>query len=410
MQKTRSLIRALAWSGLCLIFPVGAVEFTGTPQLSSSARATDNVLFASDSPQTALSFDNGGLVNLVGQSEIYRTTITPSFNLKRFAVGDILDADEYGIRSDHEWQATDALTATLKADYYQDSTLSTELIDVGRQNDVAIRDTLSLRPGVVYRFDADNTINVGYAYTDIATDPTAGQVGYTFAQASFGYGYAISETIQTSLSGFVSWYDVASLQSSTKTYGLQSGVTWRWDETTTIDASFGYLLSDIDFINRFITVIADPFPRPVLVEAPQSASTSGPIAAFSIQKTFEYLRINFNFSRQLSPTMRGQQSLEDSMNLSADYQFSRKLSVGVNGQYNLRSAQSEEVGFADADLNTDQISVSGYVGYRYGEHLSLRAEYRYAHQDLMTTLATSDSNAIVISLNYAGDPFSFGVW
>jgi len=98
------------------MFPVGAVEFTGTPQLSSSARATDNVLFASDSPQTALSFDNGGLVNLVGQSEIYRTTITPSFNLKRFAVGDILDADEYGIRSDHEWQATDALTATLKAD------------------------------------------------------------------------------------------------------------------------------------------------------------------------------------------------------------------------------------------------------------------------------------------------------
>ena len=410
MQKTRSLIRALAWSGLCLISPVGAVEFTGTPKLSSSARATDNVLLASDSPQTALSFDNGGLVNLVGQSESYRTTITPSFNLKRFAVGDILDADEYGIRSDHEWQATDALTATLKADYYQDSTLSTELIDVGRQNDVAIRDTLSLRPGMVYRLDADNTINLGYAYTDITTDPIAGQVGYTFAQASFGYGYAISETIQTFLSGFVNWYEVAALQSSTKTYGLQSGVTWQWDETTTIDASFGYLLSDIDFINRFITVIADPFPRPVLVEAPQRASTSGPIAAFSIQKTFEYLKINFNFSRQLSPTMRGQQSLEDSMNLSADYQFSGKLSVGVNGQYNLRSAQSEEVGFADADLNTDQISVSGYVGYRYGEHLSLRAEYRYAHQDLMTTLATSDSNAIVISLNYAGDPFSFGVW
>ena len=349
-------------------------------------------------------------MNLVGQSESYRTTITPSFNLKRFAVGDILDADEYGIRSEHEWQATDALTATLKADYYQDSTLSTEFIDVGRQNDVAIRDTLTLRPGMVYRLDADNTINVGYAYTDIMTDPTAGQVGYTFTQASFGDSYAISETIQTSVSGFVSWYDVAMLQSSTTTYGLQTGVTWQWDETTTIDASFGYLLSDIKFINRFITVVADPFPRPVLVEAPQTASTSGPIAAFSVQKTFEYLKMNFNFSRQLSPTMRGQQSLEDSMNLGADYQFSGKLSVGVNGQYNLRSAQSEEVGFADADLNTDQISMSGYVGYRYGEHLSLRAEYRFGHQDLKTTFATSDSNAIVISLNYAGDPFSFGVW
>jgi len=390
--------------------PAMAIEFTAKPEFSTGARATDNVLFSSENMQDAVGFDTGGSVNLIGQSDSYRTTFTPSFNLRRFAVGDNLDADEYGVRSAHEWKVTDALNATLKADYYQDSTLSTELTDVGRQNDVTDRDTLSLQPGLIYQLDAGNAFNMGFAYTDVTTDPKAGLIDYTYSQASVGGTHSLSETMQTFVSGFVSWFDVPSLRSSTTTYGIQTGVTWQWDEVTRVEASVGYLTSDINFIDQYLAIVSDPIPRVVLVQEARTASTSGPIAAFSLTRDFEHLKARFEFSRQLSPTLRGQQSLEDSMTVGADYEFSREFTAGISGQYNIRAAQSEQVGLAAADLNTDQITTSGYLGFRYSEHISIRAEYRYSHQALNTITAGSDSNGVFLNLNYSGDPFSFGVW
>jgi predicted porin len=387
-----------------------AIEFTATPELSMGTRSTDNVLFSSENRQSALGFDAGGSLSFIGQSDTYRTTFTPSLNLRRFAVGDNLDADEYGVRSDHRWNVSDALNATLKADYYQDSTLSTELTDVGRQNDVTDRDTLSLQPGVIYQLDAANAVNMGFAYTDVTTDPKAGLIDYTYSQASAGGTHSLSEAMQTFVSGFVSWFDVPSLRSATTTYGFQTGVTWQCDEVTRVEASVGYLTSDINFIDQYLAIVSDPVPRIVLVQEARTTSTSGPIAGFSLTRNFENLKARFDFSRQVSPTLRGQQSLEDSLRIGADYDFSRELTAGISGQYNIRSAQSEQVGFAAADLNTDQFTTSGYVGFRYSEHVTIRAEYRYSHQELNTLTAASDSNGVFLNLNYSGDPFSFGVW
>ena len=270
-------------------------------------------------------------------------------------MGEDLDADEYGIRSDHQWKLSELLSATLKADYYQDSTLSTELTDVGRQNDVADRDTLTLQPGIIYQLDAKNAVNMGFAYTDVTTDPKANLIDYTYSQASLGGTHSLSETMQVFLSGFVSWFDVPSVQSSTATYGLRTGVTWQWNEFTEIEGSIGYLSSDIDFIDQFFAIVADPAPRIVLVKEARKASTSSPIAGFSISRSFEYLKTSFQYSRQVSPTVRGQQSLEDSMSAGVDYQFSRELTAGISGQYNIRASQSEQVKFAEGSLNADQL-------------------------------------------------------
>ena len=390
--------------------PAEAIEFTATPQLSLGTRATDNVLFSSDNVQDAFGFDTGGNLNLSGQSDTYRTTLTPAFNFRRFAVGEDLDADEYGIRSDHQWKLGEVLSATLKADYYQDSTLSTELTDVGRQNDVSNRDTLTLQPGIIYQVDARNTVNLGFAYNDVTIDPKAGLVDYTYSQASVAGMHFLSDTMQAFVSGFVSWFDVPSIRSATSTYGLQTGVTWQWNELTKLEAFIGYLTSDIDFTDQFFAIVADPVPRIVLVKEARKASTSGPIAGFSLSRSFEYLKTSFQYSRQVSPTLRGQQSLEDSMSVGLDYQFSRELSAGVSGQYNIRSSQSAQVKFADGFLNADQFSTSGYVSYRWSQHSTLRAEYRYSHQELTTNFTSAATNGVFITLNYAGDPFSFGVW
>ena len=95
---------ALTAVGLLACAGAPALELSVSPELNLGARATDNVLFSSDALQDALGFDTGGRLNLLAESPTLRINLVPDFNFRRFAVGDNLDADEYGIRSQHQWR------------------------------------------------------------------------------------------------------------------------------------------------------------------------------------------------------------------------------------------------------------------------------------------------------------------
>ena len=240
-----------------------AIELSAAPEVNLGSRATDNILFSNNDVQEAFGFDTGGRLNLLAESARLRSSVAPDFNFRRFAVGDNLDADEFGVRSQHRWKATERLTSTLGADYYQDSTLSTELTDAGRQNNVSNRETVTLAPGLLFDLDARTQLNATYAYTDISTDAkaNAGLVDYTYQLVSFGASRVLSPAWQASATGFVSWFDVPSQQSLTVTYGAQAGATWAFDEATRVDASVGYLASDIDYVDFIPVLVFDPLPR-----------------------------------------------------------------------------------------------------------------------------------------------------
>jgi hypothetical protein len=403
---------ALTAVGLLACAGAPALELSVSPELNLGSRATDNVLFSPNDLQEALGFDTGGRLNLLAESPTLRVNLTPDFNFRRSAAGGVQDADEYGLRSQHQWKATERLTAALQADYYQDSTLSTELTDVGRQNNISDRATVSLQPSLVLALDALTQLNASYAYTDITTDATAnaGLVDYSYQMASLGANRILSSSWQVFVTGFISWFDVPSQNSFTATYGVQTGATWTIDEATRVNAAIGYLTSNIDFVDLVPVLVFDPAPRIVLLTFDRQASTAGPIASVGIEREFERLRVSGNYVRQVSPTLRGAQSLEDNMAVRLNYDWSSVLALFADGQYIMRSAQADVNQAASDDLNRNQLSVSGGVSWRATQLATVRAEYRYATSESNLLQSVANEHSLFVSLKNRFDPFFIGLW
>ncbi|MGE0566262.1 MAG: hypothetical protein AB7O50_17315, partial [Pseudolabrys sp.] len=174
MSAFRVLYAILTGLVLSSVNGVYALDMSVQPQLRLGLRATDNVRWASNDKESALGFDNGGGAILKAETADWRSIVTPSFNFRRFVIGDDLNADEYGVRTQHEWAATERLKTSLNVDYVRDSTLTTELTDAGRQNDVANRETIAVQPSVVYLLDERTSLNGGFLYQDVTFSTASG--------------------------------------------------------------------------------------------------------------------------------------------------------------------------------------------------------------------------------------------
>lgn len=387
-----------------------AVDLSWSPQLRLGTRATDNARWTSQDKEAAFGFDMGGGLALKAASDTWNSALNPSFNFRRFAIGEDLDADEYGIRSQHQYKVTERLQASLQADYIRDSTLSSELTDAGRRNDVANRDTVTIAPGFSFLVADSTAVNANYLYSDVGFDAAADQglVDYKFQQWSAGVTHYLSGQWQVFGNFFVTDFDVASTNSETWTYGGMLGATYAWSDTLSMSGSAGYQTASTDFIERFLAAVpgTNP-PQIVLVEQPANSKSKGPIANFAIKKRFENTRAEFNYARRVSPSIRGAQTLEDDMVLSADHDISKRWLVGFRGGYNIRSAQAEEIGGAIRDLNRNQASLGGSLMWRATEEISIRGEYRFTRQSLTETDARIYTHAMFVTMSFNGSPHIF---
>lgn len=399
---------ALAMSGFSISCP--AVDLWLQPQVRILSRATDNVRWASENQEAALGFDTGGGAVLRAATQDWHSQINPSFNIRRFIIGEQLDADEFGVLSDHEWQPFQRLILGSKADFVRNSTLTTETTDAGRINDVADRDTITLQPRVSWIVDDLSYVTGSYLYSDVSfsSDADGRLVDYNFQQINLGYNRAWTDRIQLSANGFVSRFSVQSQNSETMTYGAQIGGSYQYSDDLGVDGSIGYIKSDIDFQETALALVFDPFPRITQVFNDASTSTSGPIASASIRKEFEDTKSRLDFSRRVSPTIRGSQSLEDDILLSIEHRISSYWMAGFRGGYNMRTSEVEDLSGSVADLNRDQVLLSASMTYRWTEQLSVRSEYRFTHSKISTTGITVDTNALFVTLAYNGEQYFLG--
>ncbi|MBX9604809.1 MAG: hypothetical protein K2Y51_01215 [Gammaproteobacteria bacterium] len=390
-----------------------AVDLSWAPQLRVGTRATDNIQWTTTGKEAALGFDTGGGLALKAVAQAWNSAVNPSFNFRRFLIGEDIDADEYGVRSQHQYKVTERVQTSLQADYVRDSTLSSELTDAGRRNDVANRDTLTIAPGVNYLVTDSTVVNASYMYSDVGFDASLDQgfVDYTFQQWSAGTTHFVSGRLQVSANFFVTDFEVASTSSETWTYGGMVGATYSWSDSLSTTGSVGYQTASTDFVEQILTVVpgTNP-PQIVVVEQPANSKSSGPIANFGIRKRFANMRAEFNYARRVSPSARGAQTLEDDIMLNIDYDVSERWGLGFRGGYNLRSAQAEELGGAIRDLNRNQGSLGGSVTYKASEEISFRGEYRFTRQTLAETDERVYVHAMFVSMIFNGAPHFHNVF
>lgn len=390
-----------------------ALDLSYRPQLRIGMRASDNVRSSAVSPEAALGFDNGGGLELKAESQVWKSLITPSFNFRRFAIGEDLDADEYGVRSQHQWFATERLMLGTNVDYVRDSTLTTELTDAGVQNQVANRDTVLVQPNVTYIWDDRTSLTAGYLHQDVSFDTDArGQlIDYLYDQVNVGATHAWREHLTFSITAFASKFETPDLEGETRTYGGQGGAEYRFSPDFSMNLAVGYVTSDIDFQNRFLALDPGPPPRIVVVSREESVSTNGPIANVSIRKDFERLRTRFDYARRVSPSIRGTQQVEDDILFTAEHDLTQTWRVGFRGGYNMRSSELQDTDAIQSpgtsnQLNRDQALVAGWIAYAFTKELSVRSEYRFVRNSFDENVRRDPiyGNALFLNLIFNGEP------
>ena len=390
-----------------------ALDLSWRPQVRIGTRATDNVRWATNDQEAALGFDNGGGVVLKADTRSWKSTITPSFNFRRFAIGQDLDADEYGMKSQHQWAASERLVFGANIDYVRDSTLTTELSDAGAQNQVANRDAITVQPSISYLLDDRTTLTGSYLYNDVSFDTTAnGQlVDFSYEQFSAGISHAWRDNIRLFLNGFASEFETAAPVGRTRTYGTQGGVEYFYAPDLGATLAFGYVKSDIEFQTQFLAIDPGPPPRLVVASRTDEASTNGPIASASLFKNFEHTQTRLDYNRRVSPSIRGSQQLEDDIQVTAEHDLTQEWRLGFRGSYTMRASELQSVNvFTNQtitnQLNRDQAVVAGWFTYAFTKEISVRAEYRFARNSLAQAPQRDPvyNNAMFVTFLYNGPP------
>ena len=398
---------ALLWTG-----DGYALDFSWTPQARTMMHLDDNVRGASREQEGAWGFDTGGSIDLKAASEELSSTLTPRFNLRRFVVGDNLDADEYSVASNSKWRRDKILTA-MNLSYARDSTLVSEATDAGRVDDVKDRDTVTIQPSIQYFISDRLVYDASFFYSDVAyaNAGSTGLIDYRYLQGASNITYSLRDDLEGFVSISISDFDVPEITSTTRSYSGKLGLTWHWDESLQMSGALGWIQSNIDFIEATCLVVINNCPAPFLIEDSAQVSSGGPIASAGIEKKFDKLKVSFDYDREVSPSGRGSQSSSDRLALNIVRNVSAQLNLTVDGLYEIRTAQAQGLGsgFAARDLNRDYYE--GKAGFRYflSQQWVLGGTYRFGYRK-STNIGASDSattNSLYFTVEYVGVPNSF---
>ncbi|MBI4695904.1 MAG: hypothetical protein HY749_18000 [Gammaproteobacteria bacterium] len=377
-----------------------AFDLFWNPQAAVKMRLDDNVRGSAVDPVRAWGFDNGAGVQLMAKSETWTSELSPRFNVRRFAIGDNLDADEYSVDfknglSRERWHAD------LDVRYAQDSTLTAEATETGVRNDVTYRDTVEVQPNISYQVNEKTNIQAAFAYDTVsfAKVPGASLIDYQYQQASLTLNRALDNSSRIFASPFVSEFVTQEVGGKTRTYGGQVGYTRAFSPTFEADMAVGFVSSEIRFREQQVGLVLTPSPHLVLVNVNKLASSSGPIVNASFRKKFDQGLATLAYSRQISPSARGSQSISDLISLSMRRDLSQRWWLNFNGTYEMRGAEGDRLISA---LSQDRTNVSGSVQYRLSEQLTVRGVYRHTMLDSGPGTRSVSMNGLFLELQYNG--------
>lgn len=382
----------------------GAVDITVLPQFHVLSRLDDNVRLSAQKAEGALGFDTAASVAVAGTTETATASVTPRTTIRRFAFGDNLDADEYGVSFGGGWQQ-EIFKAQLDGGYSHDSTLTSEATDTGVVDDVKYRNSINLQPSVVVQASERWSIRGIFLFNDTSFEDAAnsGLIDYEYKSGTLNLNWLASERLTLFSNVIVGQFDAPDIKNNTRTYEAQVGGTWNFDPTFQMTGSIGWNHGEIDEVVRL--------PQSVLVDTHVSSTTDAPVASASVLKTWQTWTTRLDYQRLVSPSSRGAQSISDRIIGNISHRLTDRLIVTADGIYEMREAQQStgSIQSAAADLNRDYREIRCAVRYRFAEEWWIGASYRFGHRESSNpdSNEVAETNAVYMTLDFVGNPKRF---
>jgi hypothetical protein len=168
--------------------------------------------------------------------------IEPRYTLRRFSDTRFGDGDDRSLATQFQ-RAWERSVASLNASIFDQSTLTTELLDTGLVR-LDIHQRLIQAAGT-WRWSLSERRQLFASVSDSdvhyhgALDADQVLPGYKYRVASLGETFVVSETLQLDFSAFGSQIQTDTVGNSSHEYGLQGQLTYAWSDRTRFVGSYG---------------------------------------------------------------------------------------------------------------------------------------------------------------------------
>lgn len=301
----------------------------------------------------------------------------------------------------------------ISANYSEESSINTQL-DLTGSGDVQTqvpRTTRSIAPNVSYNLTEKDTLQLGFAYVDVAFDRKPNLINpirysdYDNTQYSATVAHVFTERFSANLSASYaefssgngnipinSFFSQAySQKSQTLTY--QAGMQYTVSETTQISLSAG--LRDTDTQSSSITkLLGTPISRTA-----QSSNNIGHVFSANLLHAEEWGNFNLSAGQQLNPASSGTQQQSTNFGFRGKYNLNDRLSTGLNASYLISESQST---LSSVNTNNSRtfLSVTPNLRWRWTEDIDLDLSYTYRDRTYESLNQTSIGNSIQLQFSY----------
>jgi len=289
--------------------PVRAAEWSITPVYSSSVDYDTNRNLAGTargSGGTVLTVD----LKLKRALEDLQFSLEPRYAFRRFTDSSLgNNGDDRSINAAMSWVG-ERNSLNLTASYFDQSTLSTEVLETGLVNGDTHRRAAEEDAAWSWNQTERRALTAQFSYLDVSYYGLLERArllpGYRYPSGSVGEQLLLNERTTFTVSVFGSRLQTDTEGNSSRELGLQAGITYLWSENTKIDASLGKS-------NRVLT----------------GSSSRGTDASFRLDHSMSAGRLSLAYKRSLVPYGFGF--------LSEQQQFTAALVYSLNTfwDYNL---------------------------------------------------------------------------
>jgi hypothetical protein len=220
--------------------PLRAAEWSITPDYSASVDYDSNRRLQVDGKKSSEASVLAVDLRLKRALENMDLTIEPRYALRRFTDASLGNGDDRSVYAGFNW-SRERSTVSLTASYFDQSTLTTELLETG----IVAADThrrleqagASWNWGLTER----RTLIAQLSYMDVSYRGQSAALlpGYRYPSATFGERFSFSERGSFTLSAYGSRLQSDTPGNSSHQLGLQGQIVYSLSERMNIDASIG---------------------------------------------------------------------------------------------------------------------------------------------------------------------------
>lgn len=359
-------------------------ETSVTAEAGMAVEYNDNLRLAVEDEQDAVgrSVSLGARFFLAGPERDIR--IAPSLRAQRYAGASELDDDDYFLDVGAE-QRFEYSTLSLRGNYYRDTPLTGDVGTTGLVEIGVRRERAGVRPAWMLELSPRSKLNLGLGYDEVryARDTVIGStVDYEVASATAGYVRELAQGEELGVTLSVQRLDAPEISNRADHQGAQLDYASALADRLHLSATLGYQRS------RF-----EQGTGPAVED-------SGALFDLRLIREGEYHAASLGLTRSIEPSGTGTLMRSDDLSLSARAELTPALTASLSL---LWSDRTDLQGIDPAsDRRVEQVQAG--VSRSLSERVSLSALYRFIRQRLEPGDAVADSNALVFTLTYAGEP------